>query len=173
MLFFCFKSALLYHLLSIKCASSVPDAEFADLVHTRLSLSLASGPGVVGGPAHGPQADVVEPGAGSRPPVLVAFSQRKEFPLEASQRSRNGAVVPRWDERQPSKDGGDWHNVDERRLRLIQLLRPAHASLLPPGSCKNQSLVRKLSCAYLTYDNKTLRQMNTCICCIIVCTKSA
>ncbi len=28
------KSALLYHLLSTKCAPSVPDADFADLVHT-------------------------------------------------------------------------------------------------------------------------------------------
>jgi hypothetical protein len=45
--------------------------------------------------------------------------------------------------------------------------------LTPSGSCKHQSLVRKLPCAYLAYDNKTLCQMNTCICCIIVCNKSA
>ena len=50
--------------------------------------------GAVGGPAHGPQADVVEPAAGALLPVLVAFSQRKELSLAASQRSRNGAVVP-------------------------------------------------------------------------------
>ena len=89
--------------------------------------------GVVCGPAHGPRADVVELAAGARPPVIVAFPQRKELPLAASQRSRNGAVVPRWDERQPSQDGGDWHNVDDLILRLIQLLRPAFTSSLPPG----------------------------------------
>ncbi len=35
--------------------------------------------------------------------------------------------------------------------------------LTPRRSCKNQSLVRKLPCAYLAYDNKTLYQMNNCI----------
>jgi hypothetical protein len=45
--------------------------------------------------------------------------------------------------------------------------------LTPRRSCKNQSLVRKLPCAYLAYDTKILRQKNTCICCIIVCTKCA
>ncbi len=54
--------------------------------------------GVVGGPAHGPQADVVEPAASAWPPVLLAFSQQKELPLAASQRRRNGAVVPSRDE---------------------------------------------------------------------------
>jgi hypothetical protein len=38
----CVKYALVYHLLSTKCVPSVPDADFADLVYTRLSLSLAS-----------------------------------------------------------------------------------------------------------------------------------
>jgi hypothetical protein len=37
--------------------------------------------GVVCGPAHGPRADVVELAAGARPPVIVAFPQRKELPL--------------------------------------------------------------------------------------------
>ncbi len=59
--------------------------------------------GVVGGPAHGPRADVVEPAAGARAPVLVAFPQRKELLLAgqvaASQRRRNGGVVPCGDER--------------------------------------------------------------------------
>ncbi len=58
---------------------------------------------MVGGPAHGPRAVVVEPAAGARPPVLVAFSQRKELPLAASQRGRNGAMVPRGDERQQKR----------------------------------------------------------------------
>ncbi len=59
--------------------------------------------GVVSRPAHGPRADVEELAASAWLPVLVAFSQRKEVPLAASQRSRNGAVVPRWDERQPPR----------------------------------------------------------------------
>jgi hypothetical protein len=57
--------------------------------------------GVVGGQAHGPRADVAEPAAVALPPVLVAFPQRKEVSLAASQRRRNGAVVPRGDEKQP------------------------------------------------------------------------
>ena len=66
MLFFCIKSALLYHLLSTKCAPSVSNADFADFdsaCHWPL--------GVVCGPAHGPRADVVELAAGARSPVLV------------------------------------------------------------------------------------------------------
>ncbi len=70
--------------------------------------------GVVGGPAHGARADVVEPAAGARPPVLVAFPQQKELLLAASQRCRNGAAVPSGDERQPSQDGGDWHDIDDQ-----------------------------------------------------------
>jgi hypothetical protein len=85
------------------------------------------------GPAHGPRADVEELAASAWLQVLVAFSPRKEVPLAASQRRRNGAVVPRWDERQPPQDGGDWHDVDDGLLWLIQLLRPALASLPPPG----------------------------------------
>jgi hypothetical protein len=42
-------------------------------------------------------------------------------------------VVPSWNERQPSQDGGDWHNVEDWLLRLIQLLCPALASLPPPS----------------------------------------
>jgi hypothetical protein len=87
----------------------------------------------LGWPSHGPRADVVEPAAGARLPVLVAFSQRKELPLAASQRIRNGAVVPCGDERQPSQDGGDWHNVDDRLLRLIQLLRRTRFVPLTPA----------------------------------------
>ena len=48
--------------------------------------------GMVCGPAHGPRADVEELAAGALLPVLIAFSQRKEIPLAASQRLRNGAV---------------------------------------------------------------------------------
>jgi hypothetical protein len=47
---------------------------------------------VVDGPAHCPRADVVEPAASARLSVLIAFSQRKELPLAASERRRNGAV---------------------------------------------------------------------------------
>jgi hypothetical protein len=29
-------------------------------------------------------------------------------------------VIPSWNERQPSQDGGDWHNVDEHvKTQLI------------------------------------------------------
>jgi hypothetical protein len=88
--------------------------------------------GVVSGPAHGPRADVEELAASAWLPVLMTFSQRKEVSLAASQHLRNSAVVPSWNERQPSNDGGDWHNVDDWLLLLIQLLRPALASLPPP-----------------------------------------
>jgi hypothetical protein len=97
--------------------------------------------GVVGGPAHGPRADVVEPAAGIRPPILVAFPQRKEIPLAASQSSRNGAMVPRGEVLQKPKLG------------------------------------KEITSAYLAYDNKTLCQMNTCLCCFSslnqVCIKSS
>ena len=89
--------------------------------------------GVVSGPTHGPRADVEQLAASAWLPVLVAFSQGKEVPLAASQRRRNSAVAPSWNERQPSQDGGDWHNVEDWLLRLIQLLRPALASLPPPS----------------------------------------
>ena len=47
--------------------------------------------------------------------------------------SRNGAVVSHWDESQSSQNGGDGYDVDNRLwFRLIQLLRPALASLPPP-----------------------------------------
>jgi hypothetical protein len=87
--------------MSTKCAPGVPDADFADLVHTRLSLSQASWGGQWASTrlTRLAQADVVEPAAGARPPVFVAFSQRKELPLTASQR----AVIPRGDERQPKR----------------------------------------------------------------------
>ena len=63
--------------------------------------------GVVSGPAHGPRADVEQFAASAWLPVLVAFSQRKEVPLAASQRRRNSAVIPSWNERQPSQDIGN------------------------------------------------------------------
>ena len=40
------KVCIYFHNLFKKCALSVPDADFADLVHTRLSLSLASWDGL-------------------------------------------------------------------------------------------------------------------------------
>ena len=131
-------------MLITKCAPSAPTADVADSVRTQtqcaqtqtgcaLESSCLWLLGVVGGPAHGPRADVKEPAAGAWPPVLFAFPQWKEIPLAASQLRRNGAVVPRGDERQPSQDGGDWHDVDDRLLRLIQQLRPALAGHPPPG----------------------------------------
>ncbi len=63
--------------------------------------------GMVSGPAHGPRPDAEKPAASARPPILVAFSLLKEVPHAASQRRRNSAVVPSWDERKPSQDGGD------------------------------------------------------------------
>ncbi len=43
MLFFCIKSALLYHLLITKCAPSVSNADFADLVHSAHSTQPVTG----------------------------------------------------------------------------------------------------------------------------------
>ena len=124
----CIKSASVYPMLITKCAPSAPTADFADSVRTRVIMSLASTGGLWASTA-----DVKELAACAWPPVLVAFPQRKEIFLAASQLRRNGAVVPRGDERQPSQDGGDWPNIDDRLLRLIQQLRPALASHPPPG----------------------------------------
>ena len=57
--------------------------------------------------------------------------------LAIAHRSRNGAVIPHGDKRLPAQNTGDGHHVGYRvRLWLIQLLRPALASLPPPrGGC--------------------------------------
>jgi hypothetical protein len=121
-------------MLITKCAPIAPTADFADSARRcALESSCLWLLRVVCGPAHGPRADVKEPAAGAWPQVLVAFPQRKEIFLAVSQLRRNGAVVPRGDERQPSQDGGDWHYVDDRLLRLIQQLCPALAGHPPPG----------------------------------------
>jgi hypothetical protein len=127
--------------------------------------------GAVGGPAHDPRADVVDPAAGTLPPVLVAFPQRKELPLAASQRRRNGATMQRV---------GHWHPVrhlsplpdialspppdialeiiGQTTLGLLTS-RPVevpgsnqHGSVpfTPRRSCKTQSTVKK----FATGDNK-------------------
>ena len=72
--------------------------------------------------------------APSAPTADFADSVRTRVIMSlASWGGRNGAVVPRGDERQPSQDGGDWHNIDDRLLRLIQQLRPALTGHPPPG----------------------------------------
>ena len=89
--------------------------------------------GVVGGPAHGPGVDVVHLAARAWKPVLVAPPVLEELCLAISHRSRNGAVIPHGDERQPTKNTGDGHHIGDRTwLGLVQLLRAALASLPPP-----------------------------------------
>ena len=106
-------------------------------LHTlQLSLARQGLPGVVGGPAvpaHGPRVDVVQLAARAWTPCLVAPSVLEELMLAIAHRSRNGAVIPHWDKRQPAQNTGDGHHVGYlARLRLIQLLSPALASLPPP-----------------------------------------
>ena len=89
---------------------------------------------MVGGPAHGPRVDVVQLAACTRARALVALAILKELLLAVSHRRRDGAVVPRRNERQPPQDGGDGDDVDDGPwLGLIQLLRSALARLPPPG----------------------------------------
>ena len=53
--------------------------------------------------------------------------------LAIAHRSKNSAVIPHGDERQPTQNTGDEHHVGYRALLgLIQLLGPALASLPPP-----------------------------------------
>ena len=96
--------------------------------------SSSHGPlGMVGGPAHGPGVDVVEPAAAARLPVLIALPELEEITLAIPHGSWNGPVIPGRDEGQPSQNEVDRHNVDHRvRLWLIQQLRPALACLAPP-----------------------------------------
>ena len=103
-------------------------------LHTlKLSLARQGLLGVVGGPAHGPRVDVVQLAARAWTPGLVALSVLEELMLVIAHQSRNGAVIPHGDKRQPAQNTGDGHHVGYRvRLWLIQLLRPALASLPPP-----------------------------------------
>ena len=81
---------------------------------------------MVGGPAHGPRVDVVQLAACARARTLVTLAILKQLLLAMSHRCRDGAVVPRRDEGQPSQNGGDGDNVDDGPgLGLIQLLRSA------------------------------------------------
>ena len=92
---------------------------------------------MVGGPAHGPRVDVVQLAARAWTPGLVAPSLLEELMFAIAHRSRNGAVIPHGDKRQPARNTGDGHHVGYLlRLWLIQLLSPALASLPPPrGGC--------------------------------------
>ena len=88
---------------------------------------------MVRGPEHGPPVDVVEIAATPWAPVLVALSIFEELLLAVPHSRRDGSVVSSRDERQPSQNGGNRHNVDLRlRLWLIQQLSPALACLAPP-----------------------------------------
>jgi hypothetical protein len=62
---------------------------------------------MVGAPAHGPRVDEVQLAACSRAHTLVALAILKELLLAISHHSRDGAVVSRREDRQPSQDGGD------------------------------------------------------------------
>ena len=89
--------------------------------------------GVVGGPAHGPRVDVVQLAARAWTPCLVAPSVLEELMFAIAHRSRNGAVIPHGDKRQPAQNTDDGHHVGYLALLgLIQLLCPALASLPPP-----------------------------------------
>ena len=99
----------------------------------QLSLARQGLLGVVGGPAHGPRVDAVQLAACAWTPGLVSPSVLEELILAMAHRSRNAAVIPHRNERQPAQNTSDWHHVGDRVwLRLIQLLRPAFPSLSPP-----------------------------------------
>ena len=83
--------------------------------------------GMVGGPARGPQVDVIQLAACARARgALVTLTILKELLPTMSHRRRDGAVVPCRYEEQPPQNGGDGDNVDDGPwLGLIQLLRSA------------------------------------------------
>jgi hypothetical protein len=102
-------------------------------VQQQLSSASQGLLGVFGGPAHGPGVDVVQLAARAWTPVLVSPPMLEELCLAISHRSRNGAVIPHGDERQPTKNTGDGYHIGDRTwLGLIQLLCTALASLPPP-----------------------------------------
>ena len=104
-----------------------------------LSLARQGLLGVVGGPAHGPRVDVVQLAARAWTPGLVAPSVLEELMLAIAHRSRNGAVIPHGDKRQPAQNTCDGHHVGYLvRLWLIQLLSPALASLTARCSCRQK-----------------------------------
>ena len=115
---------------------------------------------MVGGPAHGPRVYVVELAACARARTLVTLAILKQLLLAMSHRCRDGAVVPRRDEGQPSQNGGDGDNVDDGPgLALIQLLCAALARLPPPGGgvpAADQMLRFTLSLYSVCIKNKKL-----------------
>ena len=92
-----------------------------------LSLARQGLLGVVGGPAHGPRVDVVQLAARAWTPGLVAPSVLEELMLAIAHRSRNGAVIPHGDKRQPAQNTGDGHHVGY----LARLVCQALAKLCP------------------------------------------
>ena len=88
---------------------------------------------MVRGPAHGPQVDVVELAATPWAPILVTLSIFEELLFAVPHSRRDGSVVSSKDDRQPSQNGGNRHDVDLWIwLLLIQQLSPALACLAPP-----------------------------------------
>ena len=85
---------------------------------------------------HSPLVDVVKLVATPWAPVLVAISIFAELAFAVPHcidSSRDGSVVSCRDERLPSKNGGNSHNVDIWILfLLIQQPSPALACLAPP-----------------------------------------
>ena len=155
----CIKYAYLYHKVRMKCAR----CRLCRLGAHPSCLWLL---GVVSGPAHGPRAYVEQFAASAWLPVLVAFSQRKEVPLAASQRRRNSAVaamiittMQRMSHQvrrlSPPPD------IALERIGQTTLGLPASRPIKTPGSnqhgsipltprrsCRIQNTVRILPCAY-------------------------
>ena len=125
---------------------------------------------MVGGPAHGPRVDVVQLAACARARTLVTLAILKQLLLAMSHRCRDGAVVPRRDEGQPSQNGGDGDNVDDGPgLGLIQLLRSALARLPPPGGgvpAADRMLRFTLSLHSVCIKNKKFK-CSSCVVCIL------
>ena len=98
------------------------------------AASACQGPlWMVRGPAHGPCVDVVQLATTSWASVRIALSVFEALALAVPHSSRDSSVVSCRDERHPSQNRGNRHNVDLWfRLRLIQQLSPALAGLAPP-----------------------------------------
>jgi hypothetical protein len=105
---------------------------------------------MVGGPAHSPRVDVVQLAACARAHTLVTLAILKQLLFAMSHRCRDGAVVPRRNEGQPSQNGGDGDNVAFSLPASRSIIAPGSKQdssitcLVPRGSCKMQVQSRYL-----------------------------